>query len=213
MPPERPLWYAVPGTERGVKPNELTQYIGKEMAEKLLAQPTGAEGAMNVPWHTLSGLENMKVGGEGMRSFYGDFSKEGKYDPGIVGTRLLKLVKGLDPEAAKIEGHLLFGEGYEPNAAQIAKIKANPSLKETWLKGDYAREYPSIPITPKLREALKKGLPLFSLAPAALLPNELGLTPPEHGSDGYPASGPDEELFADGGSVEDMLRKYYGGSP
>ncbi len=70
--------------------------------------------------------------------------------------------------------------------------------------------YPSIPITPKLREALKKGLPLFSLAPAALLPSELGLTPPEHGSDGYPASGPDEGLFADGGSVDDLLKKYYG---
>ncbi len=51
--------------------------------------------------------EARSVGGEGMKSFYGDFDKSGNYNAGIVGTRLLKLVKALDPEAAKIEPHEL----------------------------------------------------------------------------------------------------------
>ncbi len=35
---------------------------------------------------------------------YGDMTPEG-YQSGIVGTRLQKLVKGLDPEAARVEPH------------------------------------------------------------------------------------------------------------
>ncbi len=99
-----------------------------------------------------------------MKSFYGDMTPshwepsaelhgtvQHKIDPGIVGTRLTKLVKGLDPGAAKIE------------PAQIGrKDRATKGI------GPHGGEYPSIPITPAMREKiLKEGLPLF-LTPLGL---------------------------------------------
>ena len=131
---------------RTVRQGDLPDYIGKEMAEQLMAtEPVKARDGR--PWHKLKNIADIKIGGEGMKSFYGDFTKEGSYTPGIVGTRLLKLVRQLDPEAARIE----------PTELQIRDRSAPYNAKE----GEPTRDYPSIPITPKLREKLLQGLPMF----------------------------------------------------
>jgi hypothetical protein len=56
--------------ERGVTPDKLADYIGKEAASRILEQPLAprAPGSHDSV-HTLQGLD-LKVGGEGMKGFY-----------------------------------------------------------------------------------------------------------------------------------------------
>lgn len=53
--------------ERGVAPEKLADYIGKEPAERVLAAPVKREGG--IATQTISG-DGLKIGGEGMRAFY-----------------------------------------------------------------------------------------------------------------------------------------------
>ncbi len=142
----------------------LSEVIGAEAAKQVMT----AENGSMIP------AKDLKVGGEGMRSFYGDFDKSSNYTPGIVGTRLLKLVKALDPEAAKIEPRVIRNpkatkEGDRWTVTDhdqvIAPVFGSKSQAEDWIakQGLKQESYPSIPITPKLREALLKGQPMFAL--------------------------------------------------
>jgi hypothetical protein len=63
-------------SQSGISPQQLPDYIGKEAAEKLMAQP--ARGTLR----SLEGVD-LQVGGEGMRKFY----------DGLVPKRLDKIVK------------------------------------------------------------------------------------------------------------------------
>jgi hypothetical protein len=182
-----------------VAPDKLSDYIGKDAAAALLASPR-----VNVPHlpkaiqaHSLDMPPGTTLGGEGMKSFYGDMTPEG-YQSGIVGTRLQKLVKGLDPEAAKIESHELTKSAAirGPNArgewvvASGGNVLSFPTeAKARAYLGDVSKgdTYPSIPITPAMREKiLKEGLPLFNIAAlSALVSRILGQGQPDtEGEDG-----------------------------
>ena len=57
-------------TQRGVTPEKLADYIGKDAAEKLLKQPLAPRSpGGNDQVHTLEGVD-LKVGGSGMKGFY-----------------------------------------------------------------------------------------------------------------------------------------------
>jgi hypothetical protein len=156
-----------------------------------------------------------------MKSFYGDMTPEG-YQSGIVGTRLQKLVKGLDPEAARVEPHELAGntkfhrtyleELPDGRIAVIGLKGQNLSRNPPEQLGAFKTEaealafsdkvdrggfdYPSIPITPAMREKiLKEGLPLF------LTPLGVGLA-----AEGLDATG-------SGDAVYDLLKHHYGAEP
>jgi PAS domain-containing protein len=142
----------------------LSDVIGREPAAKVMGMDK--EGV-------LSGLD-LSFGGEGMKSFYGDMTPEG-YQSGIVGTRLQKLVKGLDPEAARVE----------PTKIEIDNSKG-PSSNE-YDEIFTSEQYPSVKITPAMREKiLKEGLPLFNVAAlSALVSRILGQGQPDtEGEDG-----------------------------
>jgi hypothetical protein len=197
----------------------LSEFIGKEMSDKVLSKPEA---------HVLEG-QDLRMGGEGMKSFYGDMTPEG-YQSGIVGTRLQKLVKGLDPEAARVGEHRIpsgatdKGERSIVAAAkssgvhsqqatqigrQVAEIVVNegaPALdtysapkgfEPAWqaavaeakrldAAGEFHSRYPSIPITPAMREKiLKEGLPLFNIAAlSALMSRILGQGQPDTEDEG-----------------------------
>jgi hypothetical protein len=135
----------------------LSEFIGKEMADKVMAKPEA---------HVLEG-QDLRMGGEGMKSFYGDMTPEG-YQSGIVGTRLQKLVKGLDPEAARVE----------PTKIEIDNSKASSNEYDEIFTSE---QYPSVKITPAMREKiLKEGLPLFNIAAlSALVQRILGQGQPD----------------------------------
>lgn len=60
-------------SERGIAPDQLSNYVGKEGAKKLLEQPLTREpkpgGGEFYPAHILEG-KDLKIGGEGMKGFY-----------------------------------------------------------------------------------------------------------------------------------------------
>jgi ribosomal protein S18 acetylase RimI-like enzyme len=156
-------------SERGVSGDRVRELLGNEFSERLFNAPPRNTGGMQV--HELTG-DGLQMGGEGMKSFYGDMTPEG-YQSGIVGTRLQKLVKGLDPEAARVEPHKI-GEHYP---------KLTPG--QGYLPEDI--NYPSMSITPAMREKiLKEGLPLFNVAAlSALVQRILGQGQPDtEGEDG-----------------------------
>jgi len=193
--------------QRVVSEAELPGVVGNEMAARILGGEGRPGPEFNQPEdvRVIAG-EGLRMGGEGMKSFYGDITPEG-YKSGIVGTRLQKLVKGLDPEAARVEPHQLPDKYGNVQPAGVGRWRAespdhtsarhfdNEAEAHAFARGAYTPEswptYPSIPITPKMREEiLKKGLPLF------LTPLGLGLV---------------EEGTQDSGDpVQDLIRYHYG---
>lgn len=156
-------WTTLPDT---YTPDQLPGVVGKELADKLLAAPKVHESnyGQGADYHQLLGLD-LKVGGEGHKKFYGTMSPEG-YQSGIVGTRLSKLVKGLDPEAARIEGSRPGVSLEQQGGEWVARSggqEARSPLRQEALDVIGVPEYPSIPITPALRKKiLEEGLSLFA---------------------------------------------------
>jgi hypothetical protein len=141
-------WTEHPGD---VEPKDLPEIIGKEAAEKLLAQePNKLNGI-----HSLE-APDLVFGGEGMKGYYDK----------IVPNQLSKLVKKLDPEA-KVEMGRLPVEGRNKSASDIAselnmsieQINALPDAEKRALIGSVRHSIaaPSLTITPKMREAIMKG--------------------------------------------------------
>ena len=140
-----------------IPPEKIADYIGKDAAEKLLATEPN-----NIGFHQLQG-EGLSLGGQGMKGFYDK----------IVPTRLKELLKKIDPQA-KIElgGHEIGSGKYQvvaPNGKVIADYphiqSANAIAKN--IPGSKVIQEPgkkmhSIEITPKIREAVKRGLPAYA---------------------------------------------------
>ena len=60
---------STPIVEKNISPEKLADYIGKDPAERLLAQPLEKVGIGDLRRHVLEG-DDLKVGGSGMRGFY-----------------------------------------------------------------------------------------------------------------------------------------------
>jgi hypothetical protein len=218
--------YEKPGGGATIKPEELAAFVGDDVAKELLTGTGRArvEKLGDIDVREVGGLDNYEIGpARGMRKFYGEMTPEG-YQSGIVGTRLQKLVKGLDPEAARVSPHSMpdrrsivtqvddalathkvHGQQRRQMADHIADIveregptalddyAAPPGFEQAWNAGVAAAkksggtQYPSVPITPAMREKiLKEGLPLFNIAAlSALLSRILGQGQPDtEGEDG-----------------------------
>jgi hypothetical protein len=130
------------------KPNasekEIADTFGKEIADKI----TAGHGEVNrdTGYNVISGLD-LQTGGEGMKSYYDK----------IVPTRLKEIVKRIDPEA-KIE---MVDVDTRSATDKKMNLPAGQSMNTV--------KVPSIQMTPKLKEAIKKGLPAFSIGGAAAL--------------------------------------------
>jgi predicted kinase len=166
-------------TSMTAKPEELPGIIGQDVADALLASPAthGRRGRQ----HQIVLYGDKKFGGEGHKSFYGYYGKDGKFVPGIVSRRLLALVQRLDPEAARLEPtHVSNKDGWHitpPEGTTHGKWMVKSSdYNSTGLRFETEAEaraalaekireggaYPSISITPALREKiLSEGLPMF----------------------------------------------------
>ena len=120
---------------RNTNPGELPDVIGKEAADRLMKQRS-EDG-----YRVLSGMQ-LKVGGEGMRTFYD------KIVPKVLGD-VSKKAGESKPTVARI------GVG-EPRVSQFTG-------EPTGEYDDYT-EQPAIDITPAMRERIMGGLPLFDRA-------------------------------------------------
>lgn len=137
---------------------ELEDYLGKEVAQKIIADEGKSYRGRN--HKTLEGLD-LEVGGKGMKGYYDK----------IVPNQLSKLVKKLDPEA-KVEMGRLPVQGETRLAPDIARelgmtveeIQALPHEQRSALINSVRHSIaaPSLTITPKMRESIMKGQTAFA---------------------------------------------------
>jgi hypothetical protein len=140
--------------------SQLEDYIGKEVAQRLLAtKPVMGK-------HLLDG-EDIKVGGEGMKTFYDQIVPQAlnKLLPKIGGERVKQLPVSRDAPYTVSD----MGDGYavvnfNGNAVtqQIPLEQASLMAKERNRSEGQAGNQPGFDVTPKMRETVSQGLPLFS---------------------------------------------------
>lgn len=158
--------------DRSMTKDEVPDYIGKDVAERLLAQEPklGVIGGTAETRRTLSGLD-LKVGGEGMKGFYDkivpDFlNRYGKRWGAKVGET--KIDAGL-PAGSEIRR---TNDGMwtirDPHTGQKEGLWDTEAEARRWLdengggKGAPAKTVPSIDITPAMRKSvMEEGQPLF----------------------------------------------------
>ena len=113
------------GISRNIHEHELPDYLGKELAERLLAAPKEDMGGGDIA-RVLEG-NDMQTGGEGMKAFYD------KLLPG----RLKEIVRKLGHEAQLEPVTIKHGtrKKGEPHQTALHSLVMTPELKESILKG------------------------------------------------------------------------------
>jgi hypothetical protein len=138
-----------------LKESELEGFVGKEVAQKIINNE-GYES--DVPDTRVLLDEDLKVGGKGMKGFYGSPSEKSL---GIVGN-VAKSLFGQEPKTVNIAindlktwmGEKLYDK-YKDD-----KAKMDIYNKEFAKEAQESIQY-SIDITPELKQAVKEGIPLF----------------------------------------------------
>jgi hypothetical protein len=156
---------------------EIEDTFGKEAAQKLLEQPTQKVitdyDPKGIDGRELSGVD-LKVGGKGMKGFYGS-PTEGSL--GIVGNvakslfgqvpKTVEISKGTD-NLTKEEALSLLEQGekiYTYSRGTMYRLYDKNDIDEATnyfsKKGEAKSTQYSIDITPELKQAVKEGIPLF----------------------------------------------------
>ena len=168
---------------------ELPEIIGKELTQRLMGQePQWSKNKTTARRELME--TNLVVGGEGMKGYYDK----------IVPTQLQKLLKKLDPDVKIGRTNINNGDvsrydlvqrggGWRvidretPRGDYVGPVFRSGSEAENWLAGQglTSKEVHSIDITPKMREAVKRGLPAFASGGAVDEDENEGITA-YHGS-------------------------------
>ena len=129
---------------------ELESLFGRDVAEKMRAY----EGDVDGNARSLAG-QNLEVGGEGMKGYYDK----------IVPKRLQELIKKHDPEAkigfSKIEDPIRQSKK-PPNIEDDNLFRELTGEDPPTTFGGKTYEFPSLTITPKMRESILKGQTAFA---------------------------------------------------
>lgn len=132
----------------------LDSVIGKEIADKIMSDERG----------DLSG-DGLKLGGKGMKGFYGSPKENSK---GILGS-VVESITGQKVGKTRIDaGDYSVGEGnyvggvgvYDSKGDMVAEFDSKKEADE-YIDKQGSPSQPSIEITPELKAAVKKGQPLF----------------------------------------------------
>lgn len=154
--------------------NRIADVIGKEAAERLLAQPSrdwsSQAGSIGARARVISG-DGLKMGGDGMRAFYDKIlpsavNKWARKLDGRVGETRIAYGEKFDYFKAPA-GHYAVTHGNAVVAAVATQQEAVEAIKN--LKAAAGTAVHALDITPTMREAVTAGLPLFSKAPADVL--------------------------------------------
>lgn len=161
-----------------VEPNKLSDYIGKEAAEKLLnKKPTVVPTDKGDVMHHILKNADLKIGGEGMKKYYDEiypkflekYSK--KWDASVGDTKI--------STEASPKSWAYFRDWFSKNHSDVG---GSSTALANWEQGEnskYVREFLKqnkvqepiryIDITPKMKESVGKGQPLFTAIPAGTL--------------------------------------------
>jgi len=165
-------------TEAGLSRDNLSQVVGKDLAARALKDLEGKEGGYH---KTYSGID-LKVGGEGMKGFYDKIlvdyaNKLGKpYGVKVEETELENVTDYKDFRIRKeddalwpVPNFILEGlsqddkwlalDNFEAASLAAEAMEGRKEIERAYAKRN--RMVHSLVITPKMREDLDKGTPLF----------------------------------------------------
>lgn len=144
-------------TFNDVGPEKLPEIIGKEVAASLLARPLSPD-TLGPNMQVLGG-QDLKMGGAGMRYAYDQMYPK----------QLEKQLRKLDPEyPGRSETHIVADEFPNSFSGEPKSVQTPQGHRLA-----YPDPFHYFPLTPKVKEEIAKGLPLFGGAGVAALLNEL----------------------------------------
>ncbi len=141
--------------------DELRSLVGRNVADKLLAERPDEQGFRNV-----SG-EDLRVGGEGMRAFYDRILPNIAND---IGKKYGARVGEIEVDASMRREPYVSGDVWRIGNPQrgAGPIAGTPTFRskkdaQAWIDANPERRtVPALPITPELRDAALRGLPVFA---------------------------------------------------
>jgi len=146
----------------GVRAEDLPELIGKEAADRLIAQEKHGS------WKSLEGID-LQIGGEGMAGFYDKMltafaAKFGKKFGAKVGTTKVNTTAPGGPGPFALPDDVrVFHDLSEELWSDLSLSERQQLRREAEEAGVGLTEVWTIPITPKMRESvLKKGVAMFS---------------------------------------------------
>lgn len=155
-----------------VSVDKIEDYVGKEVARKLLeSEPKAVRAAgVGLRRRSLDGLD-LKVGGEGMKAFYDTIV------PNAV-KALVKKLGGVSLEQVTVGDDLI--DVYDKQGRLVAEAIGRDEYEGAWEGAKHdgrpsgkRLEQPGFTITPAMREKVADGLPSFSRANGGFdLPDE-----------------------------------------
>lgn len=163
-----------------VTADNLSDYVGKEAAKKLMEAAPNDAGAKNI-----KGVD-LEIGGEGMKGFYDkilpDFiNKYGKKHGLKVGTTSLKAGRDTGNFNEFVDWAATQDTGIPMNRGELMtlweryKEGQNVVLVDRYMKSgaDQSQNVHYFDLTPEAKESfLKKGQPMFAVAPALAITDE-----------------------------------------
>jgi hypothetical protein len=167
-------------SKENVDINTIEAELGKDIADKILNSEgprvslsdrfvpmDASKDRMNVA-KSLKG-QDLKVGGKGMKAFYGDAN-----NTGIVGNVAKALVKELTgKEGSTVESVINTG-GKLPNEMTVAEIQAAGGVDA--VKASNANSIqPAIDITPEVKQSVQQGMPQFKKVPKTVTKKPSGV--------------------------------------
>jgi len=140
----------------GVTAENLSDYVGKEVADKLMSQPSTGTNRL------LGGVD-LEVGGEGMKGFYDQIL------PSYLNTFGKSYGAKVEPLSIDMGGFKVNRDSYPlPYRLELANspdiISRFATAEEAWAEAQRMAQMPlhNFRITPEMRESIKqKGLPLY----------------------------------------------------
>ena len=154
--------------EEDIPQDKLSDYVGKELAEKIMANagtPYEGNSRMRQGSMTLSNLD-LKVGGEGMEGFYDQMLPAFLNDYGKKwGARVEPMKLPTPPKnSMDVQGYPLGEEYIQGQKTWGEFLAANPRAIE-----EFNTPVHSFTITPQMREEItQKGQPLYQFIPAGV---------------------------------------------
>lgn len=156
----RPEWYSIDSNapDGRIAPDALSSHVGPELAAQLLAQPrayAGAQYSVAGP-HTLSGLADVDIGGQGMRATY----------DGIYPRALAKILQKMDKSIKQGSESLRSSA----DGRAFARLDGAESMTTTQAMEARARNsgspilFTTFPLTEAVKDSVGLGQALFSVA-------------------------------------------------
>ncbi len=152
-------------TQQNVATNNLPDYVGKELAQKIID-----DNSNHGRFTSYTGVD-LQVGGKGMKGFYGSPSENNLGIVGKVAKSMWGDVKTVEIKATKRtirdyeldgvgDGFRMYEKGEHGTLKEVGVFRTREDAQK-WIDQNNTHTQHSITITPEMREQAQEGQPLF----------------------------------------------------